>query len=124
MKYTKILLLVTLAVLAMGCNKDKKKGLDITGTWELVDMKTKAIQIGEETIEVVMTFNADNTFSLEQSILRAMITKTSFSIAVDNPRPVLNGAFFQVKNSKITRCCTSRTIQCSIKKLCPICRNF
>lgn len=46
--------------------------------------------------------NEDNTFSLEQSILRAMITKTSFSIAVDNPRPVLNGAFFQVKNSKIT----------------------
>jgi hypothetical protein len=31
-------------------------------------MKTKAIQIGEETIEVVMTFNADNTFSLEQKL--------------------------------------------------------
>jgi hypothetical protein len=68
MKCTKILLLIVLAVLAMGCKKDKKKGLDITGTWELVDMKTKAIQIGEETIEVVMTFNADNTFSLEQKL--------------------------------------------------------
>ena len=68
MKCTKILLLIVLSVLAMGCKKDKKKGLDITGTWELVDMKTKAIQIGEETIEVVMTFNADNTFSLEQKL--------------------------------------------------------
>ena len=68
MKYTKILLLVTLAVLAMGCKKDKKKGLDITGTWELVDMKTKAIQIGEETIEVTIVFKADNTFSLSQML--------------------------------------------------------
>lgn len=68
MKRLQILFLVAAALLMMGCKKDSSATLDITGTWELVDMKTKAIQIGEETIEVVMTFNADNTFSLEQKL--------------------------------------------------------
>ena len=68
MKYTRMLSLVVLAVLALGCKKDEPKGLDITGAWELMDMKTKAIQIGEQTVEVVMTFNADNTFALEQKL--------------------------------------------------------
>ena len=42
--------------------------LDVTGTWELMDITTKAAQIGEETIEVVITFNADKTFSLSQML--------------------------------------------------------
>lgn len=68
MKRLQILFLVAAALLIMGCKKDSSATLDITGTWELMDIKTKAIQIGEETIEVVMTFNADNTFALEQKL--------------------------------------------------------
>lgn len=69
MKCTKILLLVIAAALAMGCKKDNKNApIDIIGTWELMDIKTKSAQIGEETVEVKMTFNADNTFALEQKL--------------------------------------------------------
>ena len=52
----------------MGCKKEKPVALDITGTWTLMDIQTKAAQIGDETVEVVIIFNADNTFSLSQMI--------------------------------------------------------
>lgn len=47
---------------------DSKKGLDITGQWELIDIETKAAQIGEAEIEVYIEFNKDNTFNLWQMI--------------------------------------------------------
>lgn len=47
---------------------DSKKGLDITGQWELIDIETKAVQIGEAEIEVYIEFNKDNTFNLWQMI--------------------------------------------------------
>ena len=68
MKRLQILFLVAAAALMMGCKKDSSVALDITGTWELMDIKTKAAQIGEETIEVTITFKADNTFSLSQML--------------------------------------------------------
>ena len=52
----------------MGCKKEKPVALDITGTWELADITTKAAQIGEKTVEVVITFNADNTFTMSQML--------------------------------------------------------
>lgn len=53
----------------MGCKKENKNApIDIIGTWELMDIKTKSVQIGEETVEVKMTFKADNTFTLEQKL--------------------------------------------------------
>ena len=52
----------------MGCKKEKPVALDVTGTWELMDITTKAAQIGEETVEVVITFKADKTFSLSQML--------------------------------------------------------
>lgn len=43
------------------------KALDITGTWELINIEiTKAAQLGSETIDVTITFNSDKTFSLSQ----------------------------------------------------------
>ena len=68
MKRLQILFLVAAALLMMGCKKDSSATLDITGTWELMDIKTKAAQIGEETIEVTIVFKADNTFSLSQML--------------------------------------------------------
>lgn len=59
---------VILAVLTMaGCKKEAKP-LDITGTWELVDIKTRAAQLGDQTMEVFITFKSDNTYSLSQMI--------------------------------------------------------
>ena len=68
MRRLHILILVLSAMLMMGCKKEKPAVLDITGTWELMDITTKAAQIGEETIEVEITFNADKTFSLSQML--------------------------------------------------------
>lgn len=47
---------------------DSKKGLDITGQWELIDIETKAVQIGEAEIEVYIEFKKDNSFNLWQMI--------------------------------------------------------
>ena len=68
MRRLHILILVLSAMLMMGCKKEKPVVLDITGTWELMDITTKAAQIGEEAIEVEITFNADKTFSLSQML--------------------------------------------------------
>lgn len=45
-----------------------QKGLDITGQWELIDIETKAAQIGDAEIEVYIEFKKDNTFNLWQMI--------------------------------------------------------
>ena len=68
MKRIPVLFLVAAAMLMMGCKKEKPVALDITGTWELADITTKAAQIGEQTVEVVITFNADNTFTMSQML--------------------------------------------------------
>ncbi|MBQ3245970.1 MAG: lipocalin family protein [Bacteroidales bacterium] len=59
---------VILAVLTMaGCKKESKP-LDITGTWELVDIKTRAAQLGDQTMEVFITFKSDDTYIVSQKI--------------------------------------------------------
>ncbi len=68
MKRIHVLFLVAAAMLMMGCKKEKPVALDITGTWELADITTKAAQIGDQTVEVVITFNADNTFTMSQML--------------------------------------------------------
>ena len=68
MKRIHVLFLVAAAMLMMGCKKEKPVALDITGTWELADITTKAAQICEKTVEVVITFNADNTFTMSQML--------------------------------------------------------
>lgn len=50
-----------------GSTGKEDKALDITGTWELINIEiTKAAQLGSETIDVTITFNSDKTFSLSQ----------------------------------------------------------
>lgn len=61
-------ILVALMVLT-GCKKDSSAdSIDITGSWELMDITTKAASIGGETIEVLIDFNSDNTFKLRQKL--------------------------------------------------------
>lgn len=66
----RIILFAVLAMMVSACGgkNDEKKGLDISGQWELIDIETKAAQIGEAEIEVYIEFNKDNTFNLWQMI--------------------------------------------------------
>lgn len=67
----RIILFAVLVMMVSACGdkgSDIKKGLDITGQWELIDIETKAAQIGEAEIEVYIEFNKDNTFNLWQMI--------------------------------------------------------
>ena len=83
-----ILLIAAAAVLA-GCggsgNGEGKndKGIDITGTWELINIEiTKAAQLGEESIEVKITFNSDKTLTAKYSNGKAW--GSSYEVSVDN----------------------------------------
>lgn len=61
---------VVISLLAVSCD-DMKKGMqvtDIIGEWELVDLQTRSITIGDQTIETFITFREDNTFGLSQMI--------------------------------------------------------
>lgn len=66
----RIILFAVLAMIVAACGgkNDEKKGLDISGQWELIDIETKAAQIGEAEIQVYIEFNKDNTFNLWQMI--------------------------------------------------------
>lgn len=66
----RIIITLLSTILIAGCGNDSKesKTVDITGQWELMDMQTKAIQIGEVDIEVYLEFNADKTFNIWQKI--------------------------------------------------------
>lgn len=58
------------AVLMTACTTGKEeKAIDITGTWDLIGIEvTKAAQLGDETVSVEITFNADKTFSIIQTL--------------------------------------------------------
>ena len=67
------MLLIGVSLILAGCGEGngdggkEKQPIDITGTWELTGIEiTKSAQLGSETIEVVITFNADKTFELSQ----------------------------------------------------------
>ena len=64
------ILLVAAAVLAASCTTGQEsRKIDITGTWELINIEvTKAAQLGEETVSVEITFNSDQTFSIRQTL--------------------------------------------------------
>ena len=66
------ILIIGASLLLAGCGSGNGEGkedksIDITGTWELINIEiTKAVQLGDETIEVEITFNSDKSFSLSQ----------------------------------------------------------
>ena len=64
------LLIAAVAVVLTACTTGKaEKSIDITGTWDLINIEvTKAAQLGDETISVELTFNADKTFSITQTL--------------------------------------------------------
>lgn len=72
MKKILSMLLIGASFILCGCGEKEgkeDKAIDITGTWELTGIEiTKAAQLGDETIEVTITFNADKTFSMSQML--------------------------------------------------------
>lgn len=65
----RIIIATIAALLLAGCgNNEKPVALDVTGQWELIGLETKAIQIGDEKIEVYMDLKADKTFQLWQKL--------------------------------------------------------
>ena len=44
--------------------------------------------------------SAENAVSLPQGVLKEMFSQTSFAIAVDDPRKVLNGALFEIEHGE------------------------
>ena len=50
------------------CRKaNDEASLDIAGEWQLTDMTlTKAVQIGDQKVDIYMAFASDNTFDLWQ----------------------------------------------------------
>ena len=62
-----IMALVACAFLAScGDNNKENKPLDVTGQWELLDIQTKSVQIGDVPVEVFMEFKSDKTFTIWQ----------------------------------------------------------
>lgn len=70
MKRYLLFIITGIALIVSGCNGEKgggSKGFDIVGTWELMNIDiTKAAQLGNETIQVTITFNSDKSFELSQ----------------------------------------------------------
>lgn len=67
------MLLIGASLILASCGEQggekENKAIDITGTWELTGIEiTKAAQLGDQTIEVTITFNEDKTFALSQII--------------------------------------------------------
>lgn len=61
---------ITICLLLMtflcGC-REKVSHMDITGEWRLTDMAlTKSVQIGDEEVDIYISFSADSTFAMWQ----------------------------------------------------------
>ncbi len=64
-------MMAALAVLAAftACGGSKEdKPLDITGEWNLVDVQTKSAMLGDQTVDVYISFSGDKTFTMYQMI--------------------------------------------------------
>ena len=54
-----------------------------------------------ELFPALPIISAENSFSLPQAMLREMIQRTSFAIAVDDPRKVLNGCLMEIHSGEL-----------------------
>lgn len=69
MKKYLILTLVFISALFGGCKKTTPtETFDITGSWELVKVETKAASVGGQTVSVYVSFGKDGTFALYQQL--------------------------------------------------------
>jgi len=52
----------------VSCQKSEDPSYSVVGTWELVSVETKSAKVGSVTVDVILTLEEDNTFTIEQSI--------------------------------------------------------
>ena len=116
------------AILLTACSTAKEeKALDITGTWDLINIEaTKSAQLGEEIVSVELTFKSDNTFSIKQTLGAGR--ETSYEGTWQLTGNVLNGKYsngkawgssyeVNVENSTLTMVPESKTEIYSYRKI-------
>ena len=54
-----------------------------------------------ETFPSIPVLKGEKSFKLLRKTLKHMITSTLFSVAVNGPRPAMNGALFEIKNNQL-----------------------
>ncbi len=67
MKVKTIASALAVLVISVSCGK-KEKALDITGEWNLVALETRAASIGDQTVDVYISFMSGGTFEMYQML--------------------------------------------------------
>lgn len=96
-KYICILSAVIAMITACGEKPAQTVTLKIVGSWELTDIQyTKAAQIGGETVEVRLVFDADGSFSMSQMLGEGRFVDYSGSWVLDGE--ILSGKYSDGKD--------------------------
>ena len=67
-KLKNIVLAFAVLAAAVSCGKKGEKALDITGEWNLTRVETKATTIGDQTVDVYVSFASDKSFEIYQML--------------------------------------------------------
>ena len=63
----RILWILAAVLVLAGCHKEDKKGLDISGDWQLTGVETRTVEYGGEPVDVYLRFEK-KAFSLYQKL--------------------------------------------------------
>ncbi len=63
-----LLALTGLVVFAACGGSKEEKPLDITGEWNLVNVQTRSATLGDQTVDVYISFSVDKSFTMYQMI--------------------------------------------------------
>ena len=92
----KLLTILACVALFAGCHEDNPEPtpaqLDVTGSWELSSVTTKA-SVGSVSVSVYVAFAADNSFILYQKIGEGRYTKFEGSYNLDKEAGTLSGSY-------------------------------
>lgn len=69
--YSLLMALALVMSCACSCRKEpSKKGLDVTGVWELTEVSpiTKSAMIGDRAVDVFLQFSSDGSFAIHQKL--------------------------------------------------------
>jgi hypothetical protein len=68
MKFKNIVLAFAVMAAAVSCGKKAEKPMDITGEWNLTRVETKATTIGDQSVDVYVSFATDKSFVIYQML--------------------------------------------------------
>ena len=68
MKLKNIVLAFAVMAAAVSCGKKAEKPMDITGEWNLTRVETKATTIGDQSVDVYVSFATDKSFEIYQML--------------------------------------------------------